>query len=105
MENTSGAVLPVPPFVEAAAVAPSTTSTSSSEPAAAAPGRTPRRKIFTEADLAPWFKSNAYADLERTVFRLTAAVQGQSNAVACVESEVRLLLVPTKTKPGGTLLC
>ncbi|GAA5874680.1 hypothetical protein JCM3774_004780 [Rhodotorula dairenensis] len=93
MASTAGTVLPVPSFVAAAVVAPPSPSSSSATTATTAAGRTPRRKIFTEADLAPWFKSSAYADLERTVFRLTAAVQGQSNAVACTESEPTKKLV------------
>lgn len=82
-------MLPAPPFVASAAAddASSSTLSSSSSPAQAA--RPPRRKIFTEADLAPWFRSNAYADLERTILRMTAAVQGKSNKVECFESEVR----------------
>ncbi|KWU42391.1 Phosphotyrosyl phosphatase activator, partial [Rhodotorula sp. JG-1b] len=94
---TSEVVLPIPPFVASAAVDDASSSTPSSS-SLSPPARPPRRKIFTEADLAPWFRSNAYADLERTILRMTAAVQGKSNKVECVESEVRAaaLLLPRR---------
>ncbi|GAA5990186.1 hypothetical protein JCM10908_005863 [Rhodotorula pacifica] len=91
MANASEPVLPVPPFV--AAVDTSSTSSSESPSANTSSTRTPRRKIFTEADLAPWFRSSAYADLERTILRLAAAVQGKNNSVECVRSEPTQKLV------------
>lgn len=83
-------VLPIPPAVEAVQLSSPSTSSLGANAARPPPfARTPRRRIFTEEDLAPWLRSSAYADLERTVLRLTAAVQGQSNEVECWESPVR----------------
>ncbi|BGP56647.1 Serine/threonine-protein phosphatase 2A activator 1 [Rhodotorula sphaerocarpa] len=80
-------VLPIPPAVEAVQLSSPSTSSLGANAARPPPSaRTPRRRIFTEEDLAPWLRSSAYADLERTILRLTAAVQGQSNEVECWES-------------------
>lgn len=48
----------------------------------------PRRKIFTAADLEPWFASRAYADLEAYTLELCHSVVGKKVDDECFESEV-----------------
>ncbi|GAA6017406.1 hypothetical protein JCM11491_006646 [Sporobolomyces phaffii] len=47
----------------------------------------PRRKIFTAADLEPWFASRAYADFEGYTLELCHAVQGRAIDEECFESD------------------
>lgn len=78
--------LPAAPGIVPPLVAASSSSTRPTSP------RTPRRKIFTDADLAPWLHSEAYDHLQSTILRLTAAVVARPNDHDCFESEVRLAL-------------
>ncbi|GAA5895292.1 serine/threonine-protein phosphatase 2A activator [Sporobolomyces salmoneus] len=48
----------------------------------------PKRKIFTAADLEPWFSSRAYADLEAYTLQLCHSVRGTKIEDECFESEV-----------------
>ncbi|BGP49724.1 Serine/threonine-protein phosphatase 2A activator 1 [Rhodotorula kratochvilovae] len=104
MQSAIPGLPPPPPLVPP--LAPSSTE----EPTAP---RAPRRKIFTEADLAPWFRSEAYAHLQGTILRLTYAVVGRRNDDnECFESaaakelvrfldeaRARIAQVPLQTSP------
>ncbi|TNY20956.1 hypothetical protein DMC30DRAFT_446630 [Rhodotorula diobovata] len=50
-------------------------------------------QIFTDADLAPWFRSEAYDHVQATILRLTAAVVGHPNEDECLESQATRTLV------------
>ncbi|BGP33535.1 Serine/threonine-protein phosphatase 2A activator 1 [Rhodotorula toruloides] len=80
MASIPSSLPPTPPFVPP--IAASTPPESSS-----APPRPPRRKIFTEQDLAYWLRSEAYQHVETTILRLTAAVRGKANEEQCREGE------------------
>ncbi|GAA5841883.1 hypothetical protein JCM9279_003142 [Rhodotorula babjevae] len=82
----------IPGLPAAPAIVPPLVSSSPSSSCPTSP-RTPRRKIFTDADLAPWFRSEAYDHLHRTILRLTTAVVGRPNDHECFESEATSILV------------
>ncbi|GAA6049131.1 hypothetical protein JCM3770_003901 [Rhodotorula araucariae] len=88
MQSAIPGLPPAPPLVPP--LAPSSPPSPGLESATPRP---PRRKIFTEADLAPWFRSEAYAHLQGTILRLTHAVVGRHNDDECVQSAATLTLV------------
>jgi hypothetical protein len=62
----------------------------------------PKRKIFTAADLQPWFLSRAYADLESYTLELCHSVEGKRVEEDCFESEVSPVSL-TELAADGTL--
>ncbi|GAA5960786.1 hypothetical protein JCM3765_000816 [Sporobolomyces pararoseus] len=57
----------------------------------------PKRKIFTAADLEPWFSSRAYADLETYILQLCHAVTGRKVEDDCFESEASSIITIRNT--------
>ncbi|GAA5934681.1 hypothetical protein JCM3775_002027 [Rhodotorula graminis] len=82
----------IPGLPAAPPIVPPLLASSSSSSCPTSP-RTPRRKIFTDADLAPWFRSEAYDHLRATILRLTTAVVARPNDHNCFESEATSVLV------------
>lgn len=81
--------LPAIPVLVPALPSPSSSTPASSTSPLRSRAHAPRRRIFTEQDLQPWFRSEALEHVQTTILRLTQAVQGRTNDEACVESEVR----------------
>ncbi|GJN90408.1 hypothetical protein Rhopal_003419-T1 [Rhodotorula paludigena] len=85
--------LPAIPVLVPALPSPSSSTPASSTSPLRSRAHAPRRRIFIEQDLQPWFRSEALEHVQTTILRLTQAVQGRTNDEACFESEATKLFV------------
>ncbi|GAA5994533.1 hypothetical protein JCM5350_006388 [Sporobolomyces pararoseus] len=79
--------LPVPPTLDLIKLRADSTSSSK-----------PRRKIFTAADLEPWFASRAYTDLETYILQLCHAIT-RTTVIFLKEAEGWIDGIPLQTTP------